>query len=341
MPGPKLSNRTEDIVNESLAHILNSSEASRQALLDVLRGCGADIDPIALVQTQSVVSSGAFPDLTGLDSSGLARVFIEAKFQATLTKHQPVTYLLNLPDDQPSALLFVAPPERLDEIWGSLRERIIQADNLDLCNEQMEPEIRWGNVGENRKLVLTTWRFLLDGIAAHASSAVAQTVNDIHQIQGMVELRSLDTQRRSSLAPEFPRSLPHLYALVDDAVQSIEAKSLAELKRPFNYRPSVTSGYSVRYFTFCGLKNCSFGIYIRDWRTYHHDPLAFTMHREDLNEYAAQTLTQPPFHGWMTSERDRQVYIPIHLQGGEYQAVLDSIVEQLERISEVLKPVLP
>ncbi len=341
MPGPKLSNRTEDIVNESLAHILNSSEASRQALLDVLRGCGADIDPITLVQTQSVVGSGAYPDLTGLDSSGLVRVFIEAKFQATLTKHQPVTYLQNLPDDKPSALLFVVPPDRLAEIWEELRSRVAKADDLYLCNEHAEPEILWGDVGENRKLVLTTWRFLLDGIAAHASSAVAQTVNDIHQIQGMVELRSLDTLRRSPLAPEFPRSLPHLYSLVDDAVRWLEAKSLAELKRPFNYRPAVTSDYSVRYFTFCGLKNCSFGIYFRNWRTYHHDPLAFTLHREDLSEYSEQTLAQAPFHGWMSGSGSDHIYIPIHLQGGEYQAVLDSLVEQIERIAKILKPASP
>ncbi len=337
MPGPKLSNRTEDIVNESLAHILNSSEASRQALLDVLRGCGADIDPITLVQTQSVVGSGAFPDLTGFDSHGLVRVFIEAKFQATLTKHQPVTYLQDLPDEKPSALLFVVPPERLAEIWEELQGRVAKADNLYLCNEHVEPEIRWGDVGENRKLVLTTWRFLLDGIAAHASSAVAQTVNDIHQIQGVVELRSLDTLRRSPLAPEFPRSIPHLYALVDDAVESMEANSLAELK---NYRPSVTSGYSVRYFTFCGLKNCSFGIYFRNWRTYHHDPLAFTLHKEDLNQCAVQALGQAPFHGYTINEGSSHLYIPIHLLGGEYQAVLDSIVWQTERIAAVIKPEL-
>lgn len=335
MPRAILANRTEDIVTESLAHTINSSEASRQALLDLLRSCGADIDSLNRVQTQSTRKSGGRPDLSGLDSRNQVRLFFEAKFGASLTKHQPVTYLRRLPSDKSSALLFAVPPQRLKEIWEELRSRLSNAGSLDLSNEHTEPEIRWGDVGENRKLILTSWRFLLDRVAAHVGSAVAQTINDIHQLQGMVELRSFGSLRRGLLPPEFPRSLPHLYALIDDAVQRMVEKSLAEIR---GYRPTVQRGYSVRYFTFCGLASCSLGIYFPNWSTYHHDPLAFTLHREDLEQCAVQTLSQAPLNGWTISESSSHIFIPIHLQGGEYPAVLDSILEQIDRIAGILKP---
>ncbi len=148
-------------------------------------------------------------------------------------------------------------------------------DCFDPINVNVEPEIRWCNVDEHRKLILTSWRFLLDSIAAQASSAVARTVNDIHQLQDMAELRGFDPPQRGPLTPEFPRSLPLLYGLIDDTVERLIERSLAEIPGGA-YRPAVHRAYSVRYMTFCGVKSSSFGIYFRDWRTYHHNPLWFS-----------------------------------------------------------------
>ena len=183
-------------------------------------------------------------------------------FWAGLTNNQPVTYLRRLPKDKPSALLVVAPPVRLEELWKELKGRVSAEDCFDPSNVNVEPEISWCNVDEHRKLILTCWRFLLDSIAAQASSAVARTVNDIHQLQGMAELRGFDSPPRGPLTPEFPRSLPLLYALIDDTVERLIERSRAEIPGGA-YRPTVHRAYSVRYMTFCGVESSSFGIYFR------------------------------------------------------------------------------
>ena len=241
MTTPKLVSRSEEIVTHTLGHILSSSEVSRQALRDFLLTRDVDIGEIKRVDTQNQgKQGGGIPDLVTYDESGAERLLLEAKFWAGLTSNQPVTYLQRLPKDKPSVLLLVAPPVRLEELWQELRGRVSAEDCFDPINVNVEPEIRWCNVDEHRKLILTSWRFLLDSIAAQASSAVARTVNDIHQLQDMAELRGFDPPQRGPLTPEFPRALPLLYGLIDDTVERLIERSRAEIPGGA-YRPDGAS----------------------------------------------------------------------------------------------------
>ena len=334
MAAGSFANRTEDTVVEALGHVLTASEASRQALQNVLWRCGCDIGPISQVRTQPRLQGGARPDFVGLDPGRSRRVLIEAKFQAGLTGNQPVNYLKHLPPDKPSALLIVAPSQRLETLWAELAHIVSQAEDISLSNEKEDSEIRWGDVGGYRKLILTSWRNLLGRMATEASNAVAQTVNDLHQIQGMAEQTSNAALRVGWLAPEFPRSLPYLYALMDDAVQQLVDKSLATIS---GYRPMVQRSYSVRYMKLCRI-SASLGFYIRDWRRYHHRSPSLTLHKEPLSPTARHILTEAPFHA--NEESTRHLYIPIHLNGMTYSEVLESMVGQIERIADVIKPEL-
>lgn len=330
----KLVNRTEETATHALGHILGSSEASRQALRDFLLTRGLDIGEIKEVKTAELFRPGeGAPDLATIDENKQERLLLEAKFGAGLTGHQPVTYLRRLPKDTPSALLFVVPTYRLEEIWRELMARISEDESLEQGNVHEETEIRWCDIDSHRKLFLTSWRFLLDSIAAQASSAVAQTVNDMHQLQGIAELRLSDPRRPGLLPPEFPRSLPLLYALVDDAAEELEKKSLAEISDP-GYRPSVHRQYSVRYMTFCGVVNVSFGAYFVDWTTYHHSPLWFALPERGLQGDVIHKLTMGPFDAKLM---DGHVYVPVHLHGSQYEAVLESIVGQMERIATLIE----
>ena len=331
MASGSFANRTEDIVVKALGHVLTASEASRQALQDVLWRCGCDIGPISQVRTQPRLQGGARPDFVGLDPGRNRRVLIEAKFQADLTGNQPVNYLKHLPPDKPSALLIVAPSQRLETLWAELAHKVSQAEDISLSNEKEDSEIRWGDVGGYRKLILTSWRNLLGRMAAEASNAVAQTVNDLHQIQGMAEQTSHAVLRLGWLAPEFPRSLPYLYALIDDAVQRLVDKSLATIS---GFRPMVKRSYSVRYMKLRGI-NASLGFYIRDWRRYHQRAPILTLHRNALTKNTKHILTQAPYHAW--DGTSSHLFLSIHLNGMEYSEVLESMVGQIERIAAVIE----
>ena len=94
------------------------------------------------------------------------------------------------------------------------------------------------------------------------------------------------------------------------------------------------SQFSVRYMTFCGVVNASFGVYFEDWRTYHHSPLWFALPEKGLQGSVIYKLTREPFNA---KPKDGYVYVPIHLHGGQYEVVLASLIGQIARIAESIK----
>ena len=88
-------------------------------------------------------SDTARPDLVGADELG-ARVIIEAKFDAELTRAQRSrVYLDRLVGEAPVLLLFVAPPSRLPSLWpGWPCLASLQAEHKD-CFEP-EPQVVTG-----------------------------------------------------------------------------------------------------------------------------------------------------------------------------------------------------
>lgn len=124
---PMFAVQTENVAVEALGHILSGSEPARRALSDVVRAGGAEVGRIVRVHTQATGEERARPDLAGFDGRGDERVLIEAKFWAGLTANQPMSYLERLPDQQPSALLFVAPAARVESLWAELRRHVSES----------------------------------------------------------------------------------------------------------------------------------------------------------------------------------------------------------------------
>ena len=335
----RLTDRTEDIAVEALGHILSGprSQASRQALQDVLRSCSADFGTIGAVETQSTGEEGERPDLAGFDQQGRERLLIEAKFWAGLTGNQPVAYLRRLPDDKPSALLVVAPSLRLETLWAELRCRASEAEDIDLGDGQSDPEVRWTAAGANRKLILTSWRNLLGGIEAQANAAGdIQIVNDVRQLQGLAEQEDTTAflpLRPEQISAEFPRLLRHLYRLTDGAVGRLQEAGLASTS---GYQATATRGYIIRYMTFCDVINASLGIYFGAWRIRPLSPIWLVLPvGNSTNSSILAARHQERLQGHETGDH---FYIPIPLKlGVEYESVLDSMVEHLESIARLLK----
>ena len=80
---------TENIATEALRHIFDHSNASVEALNDVIQSGVQGIQPISKVESQVIQADGTRPDLVGLDQAGKERVLVEVKFWATLTNNQP------------------------------------------------------------------------------------------------------------------------------------------------------------------------------------------------------------------------------------------------------------
>ena len=157
---------TENIATEALRHIFDHSDASIEALNDVVQSGVRGIKPIETVKTQVVHSDGTIPDLVGFDETGKERVLVEVKFWAELTAKQPNGYLNRLPVDSPAVLIFLAPEERIHSLWPQLRSRV-EREHGELTD--IDSERKCARVGETqRHLMIVSWGSLLDSMAARS-----------------------------------------------------------------------------------------------------------------------------------------------------------------------------
>lgn len=257
----------EDLAVEALGYILNRSKPATRALEEVLRDGDAEVSPIRFVQTQAMEVTGATPDLACLDRDGEKHVLIEAKFDARLTKNQPVQYLRHLPADRPSVLLVVAPERRLKSLWAEMTELLSETPDLTVNEEIAAEGLRAASVSDSTALILVTWEHLLYKMETSAKlKAEEGTLRSIAELQGVVEYEVLNAwQAPSSDLTDLDESdVRRFKELIDGAVRAGVHEGWASTEN-FGTGGGVT-GY-IRYFAI-GQVSVWLGYDLRMWETY-------------------------------------------------------------------------
>jgi len=174
--------QNEPAATQALAYMLRSSPDIARAFVGMLQEANIEFEPGRVEAEQE--HEEARPDLTIHDGDGRVRVFVENKFWAGLTDAQPVSYLKDLPEDLPSALMFIVPEQRVPTVWSELRERCRQAG--------FEPEDAPGGTAVMRAhvgchtMLIASWRYVLDRLLDAARAGGHDTIgHDILQLQGL------------------------------------------------------------------------------------------------------------------------------------------------------------
>ena len=338
----KFADHPENIAVEALGHILSQSPLARQGLEDVLRSGGSQIGSITRIKTQLSDEDGARPDLAGFDEEQEMRLLIEAKFWAGLTDNQPNGYLAQLPDDGPSALLFVVPEARLEALWSEVYE--LAGQEYGLAPGDVSGQLRSASIVDTEcHLVMTSWRALLDRMAAHAGAVGDTRISgDIVQLRGLTEQMDTDALlplRPEELGPEVPRRMMNLTRLVNDATSRMIEVGWVDVTG-LRVTPLET-GYG-RYIRLNAVF-CRFGVNLEHWARRRDTPLWLLLYNFDhlddpeadrkeiargLESMNAIDLGPGPSNGLL---------VPIELPTRvEYDRVLDFVSEQLERIGSMI-----
>ena len=341
---PMFGPQTENLAVEALGHILSGSEAARRALTELLQAGGAGIGQVTQVRTQDVGEDGARPDLVGLDQEGEGRVLIEAKFWAGLTENQPGGYLKRLESaPQPTALLFVAPAQRLDSLWAELCR--LSESASDVASDSDADGLRSARIGVGPYLMLTSWRSLLGRMAAMVSAAADSHAEiDIRQLQGLAEQQDREAflpVRHEELGPQLPRRVVNFARIVDDAVglaketEWVSTKGARMTATATSYGAWITLPRAEGAF---GKTSLFFGVEYESWVRYRDTPLwlnfwdpppGVRLKLEPLRHRSPPELV----------EIGNQLRIPIEFPvGKERSAVLGAVVTRLLAIARLITP---
>ena len=320
----------EDVATDALFFILSHSAPARQALSDLL-GYEGDPLPIAKARPWAADAHGAVPDLACLDDDDNLVALIESKFWAPLTRNQPVTYWEGLPVDRPSVLLFLAPEPRVDQggLWDELVERLRNA-----CHE-LEPAKRKGSLitapakAGQRRLMLTTWRLLLD--------RMAQSAKDDGDARACFEITELQGLAASVIAGDNPQRDENLKRLIADAVNRVERSGWANTA---GLTVGVGYNYYARFLRLAGA-NAWLGIDYEAVKQMPDKPLWLSFYGGSNADVDLDTVRgvlgglAEPDAEW----RRGQARVPITLpEGADHEATLDAIVAELERVAHRIDP---
>lgn len=322
----KFTGQTETVATEALGYILSRSVVAREALREMLRSGGAWVVPLCGVATEVVGDQNERVDLVAVDERGSERVLIEVKFWAGLTDNQPDTYLCRLPrDGDPAVLLFVGPEQRLVTLWDEIHGRA--KAKWKLGSDEGVEGLRSVTVnGGPRRLMLTSWRRLLDAMSVRASNGGDLSAErDILQLGALCERQDSEAflpLRSEEFSPAFPRRMLDMYRLVNDATTQavgcgfVDIEGLAFAAHVFGFGRYLQIGKEGAWF------GAWFGVDYELWSRQKETPLWLIFNR-DARLLVKEKLVNPDYGFTLPT-------------GVEYSAVLDGVVKELQEIAETL-----
>ena len=235
---------TEDIATETLGHIFDNSDASKEALNDVVQSGVRGVNPVTEIKTQVIHADGTRPDMVGFDENGIERVLVEVKFWAPLTPNQPNAYVSRLPDDGPSVLVFVTPEDRIRSLWPQLKNRL--GTEFGELNET-DSERKSLRLGKSKKhLMIASWGGLLDSMAARATEYDEAGVGtEIRQLRSLAKYADAGAfkpiQRGDEFGEDSEMRLRQYKRLIDAATERgieqewVSRKGLNRTPRSYGY----------------------------------------------------------------------------------------------------------
>ena len=320
----------EDAATDALTFILSRRACARNALSGFLRDDAGQPLPFAKVDSWAATEHGAIPDLACFDEKDDVVAFIESKFWATLTVHQPVTYWRALPADKPAVLLFLAPHSRVESgsLWDELVDRLRQAD-VELDDADRTDGLVSAAAKDGRRLMLTSWEVLLGLFSETAKKDDdSQACFEISQLRG---LASAGIERDKTIPDE------KLRQSFEDAVERLKRSRWANTD---GLTVGTGASYYARYFRLAGAPS-GLRIDYEDekqrpdrslWLWFWHEVNARLSVKDVaglLGEAGEAELE------WRGSE----VLLPIVLPAdADDQATVNTIVAELKRIARILDP---
>ena len=328
--------QNEPAATQALTYILKSSPDIAQAFVGMLRDADIVFEPGRI--EAELEHEESQPDLTIHDSEGRARMFVENKFWAGLTEAQPVAYLRHLPEDPPSALMFIVPEQKVSAVWRELRDRCSEAG------------LEWADADGNRAhigsktMLVASWSGVLERLLDAAYSGGHDDLRrDILQLRGLTNRMDaeafLPLREGEAANQEVARRLINYVELIADIIDELKRAEIADLKGLTWGNTAHSTG---RFFRIHARQEFVswLGIHLHAWREAGISPM-WLRFSTDTGVVADHFKTVPEFFEGITT-RYNGLYVPIRLKTRvERESVITDAVTQIKRIADKVLTRIP
>ena len=290
-------------------------------------------------------------DLVGYDADGRIRLIVESKFWAALLRGQASEYVKHLCPDGPAMLLFVAPEVRSETLWKKIERQFEfeQQRDKDPCLHlgptrnvgPMKVAIAYDEEGRNpgggsaeHRVALMSWGTLLD----HLEFADVSMVHNIRQLKVLAHAQddvAFAPLHDEDFSAAVPQRILDFNRIIDDVVWGQDWLGTDRLKAA-----PQPDGY-LRYFRFHSkdgdrtTRDHALCVSCRQWAKSGITPLWLRLrHNPDIDAIRNDGGVE---HFWSPG---RHMWIPLRLRTGvEYADVLQDVIEQVERVRDIVLPV--
>lgn len=223
----RIKGSQEDIASEGLAYILQNSKSARNALHKIIKlDSGLDFDDINYT-TQNVGEKLERTDISGYNFDSKEVIILEAKFWASLTDNQPLTYLERLSEN--SILVFVCPTLRVRPVFDEVKRRIFDAT----LEYESNPNSHFIKLANNKSVVIKKWDEILGAIRLQLIQDNDQYLSDIDQIIGFcetVDSNAFTPFQREDFSPSNAKRINSFYDIADKIIDELKKLNLADTK---------------------------------------------------------------------------------------------------------------
>ncbi|MEJ8590341.1 hypothetical protein JSO54_03715 [Riemerella anatipestifer] len=264
----QIKSSQEDIASDGLKHILQNSIYAKK-YLQTLIFAKTNIQLPELNYTNQISKNElGRTDISGVDINGDENLIIEAKFWASLTENQPISYLKRI--NKNGVLLFVCPTLRKSSLFVELKRKLNE-ENLAFVADDLTLKL----VLQNRKQILVqSWNEILEPIKEILKENNQQKlVSDIDQVIGFCEVidsNSFIPLSENDLSPEIGRKISSYYSLVDEVISELSKNENYKQDRLTEGKPAREAGYyKYRKFKNYGV---TFGLNFNYWTQFTDTP---------------------------------------------------------------------
>ncbi|MBA2882214.1 hypothetical protein HNR65_002555 [Desulfosalsimonas propionicica] len=299
-------------------------------MMKVLHAAAPDL-PVLRFETQKA-EENIRPDMWGYDNDG-PRVFIENKFWAGLTEHQPVSYLEKLAAyNRPSIILFVVPDAREQILWRELCRRLQEAGIAATGKNTLSGPITLAAAtATGPVMALASWTRLISALALSvADDPFAR--NDLAQLQALCEAADIDAfvpiLPRHVTDQRMPAFVLQLNAIVQASVELAVSENILTLN---GLKPQASWNRIGRYikFSFENGPGVWVGLHFDLWKQYGETLLWMVFSQTD---WGRALQSKPLLEPWAAREdkfvafQNSELAIALNLVFGEDK---DHVVRRL------------